>query len=138
MRMRAGVLLSTVLLLFAAEGLRAAPLFPGICAHDSCVTTFIEYVSHRHHGSKSPKFPPIDWGQCPYGMLGDGRGHCFPMPGKRHHAGMPPVAQCGPGQNMDPNSGVCFSCSHNDHFENGRCVPCQLGFHVSGDSCVAD
>lgn len=31
-----------------------------------------------------------------------------------------------------------FSCSHNDHLENGRCVPCKEGFHVEGDECVAD
>lgn len=45
---------------------------------------------------------------------------------------------CAPGQNRDPNTGVCFSCSHNDHFENGRCVPCKAGFHEEGDECVAD
>jgi hypothetical protein len=31
-----------------------------------------------------------------------------------------------------------FSCSHNDHMENGRCVPCRKGFHVEGDECVPD
>jgi hypothetical protein len=31
-----------------------------------------------------------------------------------------------------------FSCSHNDHLENGKCVPCKAGFHVEGDECVAD
>jgi hypothetical protein len=31
-----------------------------------------------------------------------------------------------------------FSCSHNDHLENGRCVPCKQGQHVEGDECVAD
>lgn len=48
------------------------------------------------------------------------------------------AAACPAGQNRDPQSGVCFSCSHNDHFENGRCVPCKKGFHVEGDACVAD
>jgi hypothetical protein len=48
------------------------------------------------------------------------------------------TAQCEPGQERDPQTGVCFSCSHNDHFENGKCVPCQAGFHVEGDQCVAD
>jgi hypothetical protein len=46
--------------------------------------------------------------------------------------------KCPPGQNPDPVTGVCFSCSHNDHFENGRCVPCKAGFHVEGDECVRD
>jgi hypothetical protein len=50
----------------------------------------------------------------------------------------PPVEQCPEGQNPDPKTGVCFSCSHNDHFENGKCVPCMQGFHVEGDECVAD
>jgi hypothetical protein len=45
---------------------------------------------------------------------------------------------CEPGQQRDPKSGVCFSCSHNDHFENGKCVPCRSGFHVEGDDCVPD
>lgn len=31
-----------------------------------------------------------------------------------------------------------MTCSHNDHVENGRCVPCKKGFHVEGDECVAD
>jgi hypothetical protein len=44
---------------------------------------------------------------------------------------------CQPGQHRGAD-GVCFSCSHNDHFENGRCVPCQLGFHAQGDACVRD
>jgi hypothetical protein len=48
------------------------------------------------------------------------------------------VASCPPGQNPDPVTGVCFSCSHNDHFENGRCVPCKAGFHEEGDECVRD
>ncbi|MBK1868622.1 hypothetical protein [Taklimakanibacter albus] len=30
------------------------------------------------------------------------------------------------------------TCSHNDHLENGRCVPCRQGFHVEGDECVPD
>lgn len=30
---------------------------------------------------------------------------------------------CAPGQNRDPRTGVCFSCSHNDQFVNGKCVP---------------
>ncbi|MCA0433303.1 MAG: hypothetical protein LCH46_08560 [Proteobacteria bacterium] len=48
------------------------------------------------------------------------------------------AGSCPPGQNRDPNSGVCFSCSHNDHFDpaKGRCVPCKAGFHVEGDRCV--
>jgi hypothetical protein len=50
----------------------------------------------------------------------------------------PEIEQCPDGQNLDPNTGVCFSCSHNDHFENGKCVPCKEGFHVEGDECVAD
>lgn len=50
----------------------------------------------------------------------------------------PEIEQCPDGQNLDPNTGVCFSCSHNDHFENGKCVPCKEGFHVEGDQCVAD
>jgi len=50
----------------------------------------------------------------------------------------PEIEECPDGQNLDPNTGVCFSCSHNDHFENGKCVPCKEGFHVEGDQCVAD
>ncbi len=52
----------------------------------------------------------------------------------------PEVEQCPEGQNPDPNTGVCFSCSHNDHFDpaQGKCVPCKQGFHVEGDQCVAD
>jgi hypothetical protein len=50
----------------------------------------------------------------------------------------PEIEQCPDGQNLDPNTGACFSCSHNDHFENGKCVPCKEGFHVEGDQCVAD
>ncbi|WP_164768845.1 MULTISPECIES: hypothetical protein [unclassified Mesorhizobium] len=30
------------------------------------------------------------------------------------------------------------TCSHNDHLENGRCVPCRQGQHVEGDECVPD
>lgn len=58
--------------------------------------------------------------------------------GKCRKSEFPEVEQCPEGQNPDPATGVCFSCSHNDHFENGRCVPCREGFHVEGDECVAD
>ncbi len=49
-----------------------------------------------------------------------------------------------PGQHRDPRSGVCFSCSHNDHFENGRCVAnsgavtCLRGTRLVNGVCVAD
>ena len=38
---------------------------------------------------------------------------------------------CPAGQNRDPETGTCFSCSHNDHFDTslGKCVPCKPGFH---------
>ena len=58
--------------------------------------------------------------------------------GKCRKTEFPPIEQCPEGQNPDPVTGVCFSCSHNDHFENGTCVPCKRGFHVEGDACVAD
>jgi hypothetical protein len=58
--------------------------------------------------------------------------------GRCRKSEFPEVEQCPEGQNPDPATGVCFSCSHNDHFENGRCVPCRQGFHVEGDQCVAD
>ncbi len=56
---------------------------------------------------------------------------------------------CPAGQNRDPETGQCFSCSHNDHFDIdlGKCVPCQAGFHeevLADDNgeeqnvCVAD
>lgn len=45
---------------------------------------------------------------------------------------------CSADQRRGPD-GVCFSCSHNDHFDaSGTCVPCPPGQHVEGDSCVAD
>jgi hypothetical protein len=46
-----------------------------------------------------------------------------------------------PDQHRDAN-GICFSCSHNDHFENGRCVPnsgaqrCPKGTHLENGVCV--
>ena len=58
--------------------------------------------------------------------------------GKCRKSEFPPVESCPEGQNPDPTTGICFSCSHNDHFENGTCVPCQVGFHVDGDQCVAN
>ena len=39
---------------------------------------------------------------------------------------------------------MCFSCSHNDHFENGRCVPnsgpviCRGGSHLENGICVSN
>ena len=58
--------------------------------------------------------------------------------GKCRKTEFPPIEECPDGQNPDPVTGVCFSCSHNDHFENGVCVPCKQGFHVEGDACVSD
>lgn len=58
--------------------------------------------------------------------------------GKCSKSEFPPIENCPEGQNPDPQTGVCFSCSHNDHFENGTCVPCVEGFHVEGDQCVAN
>jgi len=78
---------------------------------------------------------------CPRGEIADSDGNCLAIAtgrNKTQRQAFPPVDQCPAGQNLNPNTGNCFSCSHNDHFENGRCVPCQQGFHVSGESCVAD
>ena len=58
--------------------------------------------------------------------------------GKCKKSTFPPIEQCADGQELDPASGTCFSCSHNDHFENGKCVPCPPGFHEDGDACVTD
>ena len=58
--------------------------------------------------------------------------------GKCRKSEFPPIEQCADGQQLDPASGTCFSCSHNDHFENGKCMPCQMGFHVEGEVCAAD
>lgn len=52
--------------------------------------------------------------------------------GKCRKSEFPPIE--GEGQ----EGGEGFSCSHNDHLENGTCVPCKEGFHVEGDECVAD
>ena len=126
-----------VFLLSMAAGLGAAPLFPASCAHDACATQLTERVVYKHH-RKVQKYPPVELGQCPSGQMSDNNGNCVPAGAKHRKTAMPPVDQCPEGQNMDPNSGICFSCSHNDHFENGRCVPCQEGFHVSGDECISD
>ncbi|MGZ5862424.1 MAG: hypothetical protein ACXWKB_03925 [Methyloceanibacter sp.] len=76
---------------------------------------------------------------CPQGQFWNGHA-CAPTQGQ---GGTPQSKQgeqspCEPGQQRDPQSGVCFSCSHNDHFENGKCVPCRAGFHVEGEDCVPD
>lgn len=52
--------------------------------------------------------------------------------GKCRKSEFPPIE----GQEGGGDDG--FSCSHNDHLENGKCVPCKEGFHVEGDECVAD
>ncbi len=54
--------------------------------------------------------------------------------GKCRKSEFPPVEGQGGGGGEDDG----FSCSHNDHLENGKCVPCKEGFHVEGDECVAD
>lgn len=54
--------------------------------------------------------------------------------GKCRKSEFPPVEGEEGGGGQDDG----FSCSHNDHLENGRCVPCKEGFHVEGDDCVAD
>ena len=53
-------------------------------------------------------------------------------------AGGANVQPCTPDQRRGPD-GICFSCSHEDHFDaSGQCVPCRPGFHVQGDACVRD
>ncbi|RUU14259.1 hypothetical protein EOD23_01675 [Mesorhizobium sp. USDA-HM6] len=52
--------------------------------------------------------------------------------GKCRKSEFPPI------EGQEGGGGDGFSCSHNDHLENGRCVPCKEGFHVEGDECVAD
>lgn len=140
MKMLAGFMLSTLFLLSVAGGLAAAPLLPASCALSACATQFIDRVAHKHR-HKQRIFPPVQADQCPLGEMPDSDGNCLPVARKRSKTQQqvfPAVEQCPEGQNFNPNTGNCFSCSHNDHFENGRCVPCQQGFHVSGDSCVAD
>ncbi|MBZ9739742.1 MULTISPECIES: hypothetical protein [unclassified Mesorhizobium] len=141
MKVLAGFLVSTVLLLFAGEGLQAMPLSHASCAHAVCKAPFIEGVSHKHHHRKKQIYPGGEQWQCADGEMPDGNGNCLPVAGRRNKTqqqALPPVEQCPAGQNLNPGTGNCFSCSHNDHFENGRCVPCQQGFHVSGESCVAN
>jgi hypothetical protein len=70
---------------------------------------------------------PDGGGGCVVGFHWNGQ-KC--VPDKRKKNGMPPVE----GQQGDEG----FQCSHNDHLENGKCVPCKAGFHVEGDECVAD
>ncbi len=100
-----------------------------------------------------PTAPPA----CAGGMVRNSAGTCV-CPTGTHFGGRTCVADrpaplprpsanvpCpDPGQHRDPQSGVCFSCSHNDHFENGRCVPnagatgCLKGTHLENGVCVSD
>lgn len=100
---------------------------------------YLVEVKHRVHRKHNDQLPQPSL--CPHGEIADSDGNCLPVASRRNKTqqqALPPVEQCPEGQNLNPNTGNCFSCSHNDHFENGRCVPCQHGFHVSGESCVAD
>ena len=106
------------------------------CSSPSPYLVSVKHRDHRKHHDQLPQ-PSL----CPRGEIADSDGNCLPMASRRKKAqqqAFPAVEQCPAGQNLNPNTGNCFSCSHNDHFENGRCVPCQQGFHVSGESCVAD
>ena len=66
---------------------------------------------------------------------------CVPdkAPSTTSNGGTPNKGPCKDSNQRRGPDGVCFSCSHNDHFDaNGRCVACKDGFHVQGDACVPD
>lgn len=81
----------------------------------------------RNGACRGPQSPPTPPPPCPEGFIGSPP-NCCPR-GTEFRNGAcrgpkpPKEVGCPRGQNRDPKTGVCFSCSHNDVFVNGKCVP---------------
>jgi len=136
-------LLVTALLFACVPNEVSAALLIGLdnCRTHGCSSQSPYFVSAKHRQHRKRRDQLQQPSLCPRGEIADSDGNCLPVAGSRNKTrqqALPPVEQCPAGQNLNPKTGSCFSCSHNDHFEDGRCVPCQQGFHVSGESCVAD
>jgi hypothetical protein len=81
----------------------------------------------RNGACRSLQSPPPPPASCPEGFIGSPPNCCPRGTEFRNGACRGPKApkevSCPRGQNRDPKTGVCFSCSHNDVFVNGKCVP---------------